>query len=109
MASAWSGTMTLVGREKRWNGEKERELRVLEGGRESCELIDIELGVWGRESPSSSYKAQNISIHSYRALRESDDKIRKIQYRLDDRIAMFLVDIVPNKTPNKQMKPSSPL
>lgn len=41
--------MTLAGREKRWNGEKEREVRLLEGGRESCELIDMELGVWGRE------------------------------------------------------------
>jgi hypothetical protein len=65
----------------------------------------MELGVWGREwKPSSSYKAKNISIHYYRALREGGDEIRKIQYRLDDR----LVDIVPNKTPKKQIKPSSP-
>lgn len=65
--------MTLAGREKRWNGENERELRVLEGGRESCEPTDTELGVWGREQSSSSYKAENISIHSYSALRQGND------------------------------------
>jgi hypothetical protein len=95
--SAWFGMMTLLGREWRRKGENERELRLLEGGRESCELKDGELGVWGRElEPSSSYNTQtHKQIFLQGHYEKGDDRIRKIEYRLDERHSMFLIDIVP--------------